>query len=59
MKRANLAKAVYDMAKLTFAALTLGPLVNGRSSVPEVVAGAVATLLLIACAWLLDKEDDA
>jgi len=57
MKRANLAKAVYDMAKVSFAGLAIGPLLSGQGSVLEVASGALATVLLLTCAWLLDKEE--
>jgi hypothetical protein len=46
-KRENLAKAIYDLAKLVFAALVLGPIVTPEAfSVPSLIAGATATLLL-------------
>jgi len=56
-KRANLAKAVYDLGKLAFAALVLGPVMAiGVFHIWVFAAGCVFTATAFLVAWLLDKE---
>lgn len=54
-KRANLAKAIYDIGKLVFAALALGPIVTpGVFNIAIVSVGIIFTILLFAAAYLID-----
>ncbi len=56
-QRASLAKAVYDLGKLAFAALVLGPvLASGSFHVWVFVLGVIFTSLSFSFAWWLDKE---
>ena len=58
MKRANLAKAIYDLGKLSFAALVLGPIVSTESFHGWLVIGGIAcTTMAFTSAWLLDQGD--
>ena len=54
VKRANLAKMFYDMAKVAFAGLVVGGLM--RSSTADFAAGIGATIALALTAWIIDKE---
>jgi len=54
-RRENLAKAIYDVGKLVFAALVLGPLVTPAVfNIPIVVVGLVVTVSMFVVAYLLD-----
>ena len=55
-KRENLAKAIYDLGKLVFAALALGPLVSAETfSIPIVVVGLIITVVLFIWAYFIDQ----
>lgn len=54
-RRENLAKAIYDLGKLVFAVLVLGPIVTPEAfSLPRIIAGVIVTLLLFASAYFID-----
>ena len=54
-KRENLAKAIYDVAKLVFAALALGPIVSAEVfSIRVVVVGVSITALMFVAAYIID-----
>ena len=58
MRRANLAKAIYDLGKLSFGALVLGPVVaDGPFHAWVFAAGIACTTATFAAAWLLDKGE--
>jgi hypothetical protein len=55
-RRENLAKAIYDLGKLVFAVLALGPLVSAEAfSIPIVVVGLIITVALFTSAYLIDQ----
>ena len=55
-RRENLAKAIYDIGKLGFAVLVLGPIVNPEVfNVPIVVVGVIITVLMFVSAYLIDS----
>jgi len=55
-KRENLAKAIYDLGKLVFAVLALGPLVSAETfSIPIVVVGLIITVVLFIWAYFIDQ----
>ncbi len=57
-KRENLAKAIYDLGKLGFAALVLGPIVTpGVFGIYIVIGGSVFTFLVFVLAYSIDKGD--
>jgi len=57
LRRANLAKAIYDLGKLAFAALVLGPVMAaGAFHVWVSVVGVLFTILAFGLAWRLEKE---
>jgi len=58
LRRANLAKAIYDLGKLAFAALVLSPIMAvGSFHVWVFVSGVLFTGISFAFALWLDKED--
>jgi len=55
-RRENLAKAIYDLGKLVFAVLALGPIVNPEVfNVSIVVVGVIITVALFIWAYLIDQ----
>ena len=58
MRRANLAKAIYDLGKLSFGALVLGPVVaDGPFHAWVFAAGVLFTGISFGFALWLEKED--
>lgn len=58
-RRENLAKAIYDLGKLVFAVLALGPIVNPQVfSVPRVIGGVFFTALAFVIAFFVDRGGD-
>ena len=58
-RRENLAKAIYDIGKLGFAVLVLGPIVSPQVfSIGIVVGGIVFTVLAFVIGFFVDKGDD-
>ena len=58
-KRENLAKAIYDLGKLVFAVLALGPIVSPEAfSVPRVIGGIFFTALAFVIAFWVDRGGD-
>jgi len=56
-RRASLAKAIYDLGKLAFAALVLGlVMAAGSFYVWVFVSGIVFTAVAFTLAWQLEKE---
>ena len=54
-KRENLAKAIYDLGKLVFAALALGPIVGpGVLNIAIVAAGVIFAIVLFVLAYFID-----
>ena len=59
MRRANLAKAIYDLGKLSFGALVLGPVVaDGPFHAWVLVIGCAFTATAFYTGWILEKESD-
>ena len=57
-RRENLAKAIYDIGKLGFAVLVLGPIVNPQVfNVGVVIGGVVFTVLAFVIAFFVDRGD--
>ena len=54
MKRAN-----HDFSKVSFAALVIGPIVRETHQWADFGMGIIATVSLLAVAWILDKGADA
>lgn len=55
-RRENLAKGIYDLGKLVFAVLALGPIVNAEAfSILVIAVGLLITVLLFLCAYLVDQ----
>ena len=50
MKRANLAKAIYDFSKVSFAALVIGPIARETHQWADFGMGIIATISLLAVA---------
>jgi hypothetical protein len=58
-RRENLAKAIYDLGKLVFAALVLGPIVSPEAfSIPRVIAGVFFTALAFVIGFWVDRGGD-
>ena len=56
-RRENLAKAIYDIGKLGFAVLVLGPIVSPEVfSVPRVKGGVFFTALAFVIAFSVDRD---
>jgi hypothetical protein len=54
-KRENLAKAIYDIGKLVFAVLALGPIVTpGVFNIAIVAAGLIVTVSMFVVAYFVD-----
>ena len=57
-RRENLAKAIYDIGKLGFAVLVLGPIVNPQVfGVAIVIGGSIFTILMFVLAYFIDKGE--
>ena len=57
-KRENLAKAIYDIGKLVFAVLVLGPIVTPEAfSVAIFSAGIIFTVVTFVSAYVIDRGD--
>ena len=55
-RRENLAKAIYDLGKLGFAVLALGPIVSpGVFNVAIFLAGIIFTALIFVSAYIIDR----
>ncbi len=57
MKRANLAKAIYDLGKLAFGVVVLAQVAKGPFHAWIFVAGCACTAAAFLAAWVIDKED--
>ena len=58
-KRENLAKAIYDLGKLGFAVLVLGPIVNPEIFSLLIVGGGIFfTMSTFVIAFFLDRGGD-
>ena len=56
-RRENLAKAIYDIGKLTFAALVLGQIISSQSiNKPIFVLGVIFVLLCFVFAYDIDRN---
>ena len=54
-RRENLAKAIYDIGKLVFAVLALGPIVTpGILNISIVMGGIIFTVLMFVLAYFID-----
>ena len=54
-RRENLAKAIYDIGKLVFAVLALGPIVTpGILNISIVKGGIIFTVLMFVLAYFID-----
>ena len=54
-RRENLAKAIYDLGKLAFAVLVLGPIINPEVfNAGIVLGGSIFTILLFVLAYFID-----
>jgi len=56
MKQQNLAKTFYDFAKLAFAGLVIAPIAT-HAEASDLIPGFALVVILIAIAWILDKEE--
>lgn len=55
-KRTNLAKALYDIGKLTFAALVIGQFIAENQNYFVLVGGSAFTILVFAVAYKIDRR---
>ena len=57
-KRENLAKAIYDIGKLVFAVLALGPIVSPAAfNIGIFSAGIIFTVIIFVSAYVIDRGD--
>ena len=57
-RRENLAKGIYDLGKLVFAALVLGPIVTPEAfSIAIFSAGIIFTVVIFVSAYVIDRGD--
>ncbi|RME85932.1 MAG: hypothetical protein D6771_02600 [Zetaproteobacteria bacterium] len=57
MKRANLAKAVYDLGKLSFGGVVLAQIAKGNLDPWIFGAGIASTIAAFVAAWIIDTDE--